>query len=157
MPSLNRWVFLAYVLPRQPSTPRVTIWRKLKRLGAAQLLDGLVGLPLDSRNREQLEWLADEITDAGGEASLWIAEAVSQAQERELVTRLQAAISSEYGELIAATRAARLLSPGSRRRRLGRLRREFHRIEQRDYFPPPERDQALRAIQELADHVEVAS
>src|SRR5215211_4515604 len=60
------WVLLAYRLPRQPSAPRLAVWRKLKRLGVAQLLDGLVGLPLDSRNREQLEWIADQVVEAGG-------------------------------------------------------------------------------------------
>ena len=57
----GRWVLLAFRLPREPSTPRIAVWRKLKRLGVAQLLDGLVALPLDSRNREQLEWLAADV------------------------------------------------------------------------------------------------
>ena len=39
------WVLLCYRLPREPSTPRITVWRKLKRLGVAQLSDGLVTLP----------------------------------------------------------------------------------------------------------------
>src|SRR5690242_10765482 len=52
------WVLLAFRLPREPSTPRTALWRKLRQLGAAQLLDGLVALPLDARNREQFEWLA---------------------------------------------------------------------------------------------------
>ena len=43
------------------------VWRKLKRLGVAQLLDGLVTLPLDSRNREQLEWIA--LSHHGGACS----------------------------------------------------------------------------------------
>ena len=59
-----QWVLLAYRLPREPSTPRIALWRKLRRLGVVQLLDGLVALPLDSRNREQLEWLADEVADS---------------------------------------------------------------------------------------------
>src|SRR5919198_1871311 len=65
-----RWVLLAYRLPREPSTPRSALWRKLRRLGAAQLLDGLAALPLDARTREQLEWVADEVIEAGGEASI---------------------------------------------------------------------------------------
>ena len=40
------WVLRAYRLPREPSAPRLAVWGKLKRLGVAQLLDGLVGLPL---------------------------------------------------------------------------------------------------------------
>ena len=34
---------------------------------------GLVALPADSRTREQVEWLADEVLEAGGEASVWLA------------------------------------------------------------------------------------
>jgi hypothetical protein len=67
------WVLLAYRLPREPSAPRLAVWRKFKRLGVAQLLDGLAALPLDSRNRERLEWVADEVVEAGGEASIWTA------------------------------------------------------------------------------------
>ena len=55
------WVLLAYRVPREPSTPRITVWRKLKRLGVAQVVDGLVALPLDARTKEHLEWLGDEI------------------------------------------------------------------------------------------------
>ncbi len=51
MAEYSQWVFLAYRLPREPSTPRITVWRKLKRLGVAQILDGLVALPMDARNR----------------------------------------------------------------------------------------------------------
>ena len=58
-------MLLAYRLPREPSTPRSALWRKLRRLGAVQVLDGLAALPLDARNREQLEWLADEVVEAG--------------------------------------------------------------------------------------------
>jgi hypothetical protein len=82
-----RWVFLAYRLPREPSTPRITLWRKLRRLGAVQVVDNLVALPMDARTREQLEWLADEVVEAGGEASIWLAETASAAQERALAAR----------------------------------------------------------------------
>ena len=64
------WVLLCYRVPREPSAPRIAIWRKLKRLGVAQLGDGLVGLPADARTREQLEWVAEEVTEAGGSAGV---------------------------------------------------------------------------------------
>ena len=41
---------LTYRLPRDPSTPRGVVWRKLRRLGVAQLADGLVALPADARD-----------------------------------------------------------------------------------------------------------
>ncbi|MFL6141175.1 MAG: hypothetical protein ACJ72N_04780 [Labedaea sp.] len=49
------WVLLSYRIPREPSTPRITIWRKLKRLGVAQISDGLIALPAGARTREHLE------------------------------------------------------------------------------------------------------
>src|SRR5205809_5414053 len=148
------WVLLAYRLPREPSTPRSALWRKLRRLGAAQLLDGLAALPLDARNREQLEWLADEVTEAGGEATVWVGELTSAAQERELAGRMADAVAADYRALISEAAAAPAEAPGRRRRTLGRLRRELRRIGARDYFRTPEREKARRAVEELAAFVE---
>jgi hypothetical protein len=145
---------LAYRLPREPSTPRSALWRKLRRLGAAQVLDGLAALPLDARNREQLKWLADEVSEAGGEATIWIGELASARQERELATRMAEAVADDYAAVIAEAAAAGADATGQRRRTLARLRRELRRIRARDYFPPPERERAERAVEELATLVE---
>ena len=147
-------MLLAYRLPREPSTPRSALWRKLRRLGAAQLLDGLAALPLDARTREQLEWLADEVIEAGGEATIWVGELASLAQERELAARMADAVADDYRRLLAEAESARNDGLGARRRTLGRLRRELRRIRARDYFPPPERELAQQAINELASLVE---
>jgi hypothetical protein len=154
MAATGRWVLLAYRLPRKPSAPRLSVWRKLKRLGVAQLLDGLVALPLDSRNREQLEWLADEVLEAGGAASIWLADPAAAAQERALAEALAKAVGREYASLIEAAQAAGQEPPGQRRRTLARLRRELGRIRRRDYFPPPEREQAQASVEVLAQTLE---
>jgi hypothetical protein len=143
-------VLLAYHLPREPSTPRIALWRKLRRLGAVQLQDGLVALPLDARTREQLEWLAEEVTEAGGQAAIWLAEPATAAQERGLAQRMAAAVAADYQAVAKEADAARALPPGPRRRTVGRLRRKLRRIARRDFFPPPERDQARAAVAELA-------
>jgi hypothetical protein len=147
-------VLLAYRLPRDPSTPRSALWRKLRRLGAAQVLDGLAALPLGARAREHFEWLADEVVEAGGEATIWVGEFASGAHERELAARMAEAVATEYRALIDDVAAARSEAAGHRRRTLGRLRRELRRIRARDYFPPPERELAQQAVDELAALVE---
>src|SRR3954462_15898554 len=96
----GRWVLLAYRLPREPSTPRLSVWRKLKRLGVAQLLDGMVALPLDNRIREQLDWLAREVLDAGGTATIWIADPASAAQQRAVARALQETVAAQYRQVI---------------------------------------------------------
>jgi hypothetical protein len=148
------WVLLAYRLPREPSTPRSALWRKLRRLGAVQVLDGLAALPLDARNREQLEWLADEVVEAGGESTVWLGELGSAAQERELATRMAESVAGDYSALIEQAAAAREQPAGQRQRTLKRLRRELRRIRARDFFPPLERELAQRALEELVALVE---
>jgi hypothetical protein len=147
-------VLLEYRLPREPSAPRLALWRTLKRLGVAKLGDGLVALPLDSRNREQLEWLADEVVEADGKASIWLSEPGTAAQERELAAQLQREVAAEYRAVAADARAAAVEATGRHRRTLARLRRELGRIRRRDYFPPPEREDASRAVETLAKRLE---
>ena len=149
------WVLLAYRLPREPSTVRVAVWRKLRRCGAVQVLDGLVALPLDARTREQFDWLADEVLAAGGEATVWTARLASRGQERMLAERMADAVRQDYRAIIAAARDAVALEPVEQRRVLGRLRRELHRVGQRDFFPPAERERALRAVRSLAARAKV--
>jgi len=150
------WVLLAYRLPREPSGPRVTVWRKLRRLRVVQLVDGLVGLPASAQNREQLDWIADEVLEAGGEATLWVARAGSVGQERGLAAAMADAVAAEYRAVIEGAGAAVGESDSARRRMAARLRRELHRIAQRDHFPPPDREQAHRAVERLAAGVETS-
>ena len=152
----EEWVLLAYRLPRVPSTPRIALWRRLKRLGVVQLLDGLVALPADARTREQLEWAAEEVAEAGGDATVWIARPGTAAEQRSLAARMAMAVAADYATVIEAARAA-ADRPASRRRTLERLRRTLHAIHARDFFPPPEREQARIAVDELAERVEVSA
>ena len=143
-------MLLSYHLPRVPSTPRIALWRRLKRLGVAQPADGLVALPADARTREQLEWAADEVLDHGGTASVWLARPTTIQQERAMATAMAAARAREYAELAAAATEAATLEPAERRRALARLRRQWREISRRDFFPPAERETAARELRFLA-------
>ena len=154
MSDLGSWALLAYRLPREPSAPRLAVWRGLKRLGVAQLLDGLVALPLDSRNRERLEWIAEEVIEHGGEASIWIARPTTAREEREIAAAMRKRIAAEYVAVIAEAQAAATEGTRRHRRTLTRLRRELGRIARRDYFPPPERERAREAVEALARKLE---
>src|SRR5262249_13084911 len=142
----GEWVMLAYRLPREPSTPRIALWRRLKRLGVVQVVDGLVALPADRRTREQLEWAAEEVNQAGGFAALWTAKPAAAADERALRERMTKSVSDDYELVIAAARAADAKDPAARRRTLKQLRRTQNAIALRDYFPTPKREEARDAV-----------
>jgi hypothetical protein len=147
---MRRWVLLAYRLPREPSRPRIALWRSLRRLGAAQVGDGFVTLPLTAETHEQIEWLASDIEDARGEASVWLGEAATRTQEERWIERFRSASTDEYDTLAdRATRAADE-DASSRRRNLRLLRAELRRVRVRDYFGVPAGALATRAIERLA-------
>jgi len=131
---MRRWVLLAYRLPREPSRPRIALWRHLRRLGAAQVGDGFVTLPLTGETHEQIEWLANDIEEARGEASVWLGEAVNLAQELRWMERFRKASTDEYEVLADRARKAEAEDLPTRRRSLRLLRAELRRVRARDYF-----------------------
>src|SRR5205085_10269790 len=103
---------------------------------------------------EQYDWVAEEVRDAGGEATVCTGRPGSLADERRLASKMAAAAAEEYRGVIAAVvEAARDPSDGARRRAVNRLEREVQRISRRDFFPPAEREEAHQAVRRLAASV----
>lgn len=146
----GQWVLLTYRLPREPSTPRASVWRKLRRLGVAQLADGLVALPEDARTREQLEWIAEEVLGAGGTAMLWLARPTELADERSVAHAMSEERTREYDDLASRATTALQGTPVERRRALKSLRSELRGVRRRDYFHATGRQAAQSAVDALA-------
>lgn len=156
------WVMLAYRMPREPSSPRIVVWRRLRRLGVAQPVDGLVLLPDEPRTREGMEWVAEQVVAAGGQATLWAATHLSAADERATVLAMNAAVTADYA---AVTVEARALAgdvidghpdagtsgkdAASLRHAAARLTRTLFHVQNRDYFGAPGRFPAQRAVTAL--------
>src|SRR5207253_10137399 len=96
---------------------------------------------------------AEEVLDAGGEATVWTGRPGSAADERRLAVRMAAAVAEEYAAVAAEAADAESEEPAARRRIGARLGRELQRIGRRDFFPPPERDEAHAAVRRLAASV----
>ena len=147
----REWVLLTYRLPREPSTPRLALWRKLKRLGVAQLADGLVALPADARTREQLEWAAEDVDQGGGTAGVWFARPATTELERAVAAQMDAARAGEYTDVITQARATAALDAPERTQVLRKLRGQMRQIERRDFFRPPQHENARQALRDLAE------
>lgn len=97
--SVSTWLLLAYKIPREPSANRVYAWRKMKQLGAVLLQDAVWVLPESARNREQFQWLAAEITELGGEATLWTSELLYATDELALRRQFEEQVDAAYSEI----------------------------------------------------------
>lgn len=153
---------MVYRVPREPSTPRIAVWRRLKALGVVHLGDGAVALPEDARTREHLEWVADQVVEAQGTALVLRAQTLARTDEQTLARTMAQARAEEYCELAReaeqAAQAARRgeATDADHARTIKRLRRRLRTIQRRDYFPPEERDAATRAVAGLATTVPAA-
>jgi hypothetical protein len=97
----ERWLLLLYKVPPEPTANRVSVWRKLKRLGALLLHDAVWVLPPSPRTLEEFKWLAADIRERGGDAMVWEASLCPDGRDEELVQQFLAQVDSVYTEILA--------------------------------------------------------
>src|SRR3954468_15192050 len=123
---LKKWLLMVYKIPRKPTALRVSIWRKLKHLDALLLHDSVWVLPATPQTREHFQWLASEIVELGGEATVWASETALESQSATLAKEFSTKTDRAYKEIVTklkrknADRAA--------------LARQYRRVLARDYF-----------------------
>ena len=139
---------LTWRLPAASSTPRVATWRSLQRLGAVTLTPGAAVVPFSEHLLEQLEWIAEDIAQQGGDAYVLPVTELREEDEEEIRRRMRADVSEEYRQLRqAADRLAHMPSERLRfERALGALQRSLVRSVEKDHFASAGRAGAERAI-----------
>jgi hypothetical protein len=136
------WLVLSYTLPAQArSSPRVTVWRRLKQIGALALAGGAQVLPARDECEEAFQWLAQEIRAAQGEAVIMRVEQFTGSPDAELISQFQAARADDYAELEPEVKRLEQALRGKDRFRLQealeRLRRKHTALAEVDYFDSP--------------------
>src|SRR5438045_8928289 len=90
------WLLLLYSLPTNRNTERVAVWRRLKRTGAVQLTTSTYLLPDQPALYEQFQWLAKQIRDSGGDATLVRAQEIEGMTREKIVSLFNAARDQDY-------------------------------------------------------------
>src|SRR5215210_6315583 len=93
------WILLLYELPTKQGSQRVNLWRKLKKIGAVSLKTSAYLLPDTAAHHEHLQWLAQQVRDAGGDATLIRVTEIEGMAEADLVRLFNDARAQEYAEL----------------------------------------------------------
>ena len=123
---MRTWLLLAYKVPRDPTSTRVFVWRRLKRFGAIALQDAVWVLPATQQSKEQYQWLAAEIIELKGEASVWEGRLTLSGQDEEMVCRFNDGVDEIYRRILTKLKL--------KRPDLGALSREYQQVQARDYF-----------------------
>lgn len=136
------------------------IWRKLQHLGAVAIKNSVYVLPANERTNEDFQWLKQEIESSGGEVSVFRADSVEGATDKEIISAFRKARDEEFMEVTTALDKlagsikkqirSKNLSAGrlkTHEAELDRLHTELERIVANDFFGANSRTSALNAYE----------
>ncbi len=152
------WLLLIHQLPPKPAYFRVKIWRRLQNLGAVAIKNSVYALPQNEQTLEDFQWLFQEITDGGGEASVCEASFIDGLSDGQIKDLFRSAREEEYQQLAEDSR--RLLAelsdpsapPEARAElatQLRRLKRQYTQIKDIDFFGASNRHDVADLLAEI--------
>lgn len=137
----HKWLLLLYGLPTKKSAARVNLWRQLKKCGALPLKTSAYLLPDQPQHHERLQWLAQQVRDGGGEATLIRVTEIEGLGHDDIVRQFNEARAVDYDGLISALTG---LIARNRKRLdesfptdLDKVTRQFEDIHKLDFFNCP--------------------
>ena len=93
------WLVIAYSLPPEPSRLRVSIWRRLRKVGAVYLEEGVWVLPKTPALEAEVRSILKDIESFQGTYSAFVGLDLEGGQAGRLRSRFLAARDEEYAEL----------------------------------------------------------
>ena len=117
---------------------RVNLWRQLKKCGALPLKTSAYLLPEKPEHHERLQWLAQQVRDGGGEATIIHVTEIEGLSNDDIVRQFNEARAVDYGALLPAL--TELVARNRKRldesftADLEKLTRQFEEIRKIDFF-----------------------
>jgi hypothetical protein len=169
----GRWLLVAVSTAGAPASLRVTVWRKLKELGALYLQQSTCLLPERASTVRAVTQLSGRVLRDGGTTRVVSILFPDPEEEQQMIADLQQARTGEYAEVLDRFPAffAELDAETARGRMtfeeveeseadLARFRAWLRKIAARDYFYAPRgqeaRDELRRAEEAMARFTEAA-
>jgi hypothetical protein len=132
------WLLLLYSLPTRQKTERVAVWRRFKKIGAIQIKTSAYLLPDNPPQYEHFQWLAQQIRDFGGDATLVRVQEIEGLSNDKLIALFNRARDQEYGAIKKALHPFpgrhKKSDPEASAAELERLTRQFREIRKIDFF-----------------------
>jgi hypothetical protein len=96
-----RWFLIAYRLPAESSSARVSVWRQVRRSGALQLQQSVVAFPDSEPFARAVARIRAAVDEVGGTTLALRADPFDGADDERLRSAWNDARADEYGELIS--------------------------------------------------------
>jgi hypothetical protein len=153
--SFPSWLLLLYSLPSKRNTERVAVWRRLKKMGAAQLTTSTYLLPDQPAQYEHFQWLAKQIRDSGGDSTLVRAQEIEGVTPEKVISLFNSARDQEYAALKKALQSLLKNRKKSNAEvgatELERLTRQFRELREIDFFDSPRGHEVAMLLSRAAE------
>jgi hypothetical protein len=164
------WLIIIYRVPSTPSTSRVTIWKRVKELGAFLLQQSVYILPNTPATKEAMNSLKQQIQHLGGECKVLEIASLGEEQEKEVITGFNSNREEEYTEVIKAckelseeideeskTEDFHFADLEENEKHLQRVKELMDSVVTRDYFKSVSKSKAVQMVNECTEKFEVFS
>lgn len=141
-----KWLVFSYSLPsKSRSSPRVALWRRLRRIGAISVKTGVYILPATDECIEAFQWLAQEVQQAKGDTLVFYVEQFEGLSDGEISEMFRQARQQDYLEI--DTQAAELeqqigiqpqIEVPQIKEAIAKLRKRYREILNLDFFNCPD-------------------
>ncbi len=152
----NKWILLLYGLPARKGGVRVNLWRQLKKCGALALKTSAYLLPDRAEHHERLQWLAQQVRDGGGEATILHVTEIEGLRDEDIIRQFNEARATEYAVLLSSL--TELIARNRKRldesfaADLEKLTGQFEAVRRIDFFDCP-RAQDAQMLLKRADNL----
>jgi hypothetical protein len=167
----QRFLLLVYRMPGKPTAGRVAVWRNLKKTGAVYLQDSVCVIPDTAAQRRELAPVLERIDAGGGRYHLLPLRKLPLEEEAKLLSLFTEQSAQHYREIVENCevnfvkevefehfrRNYTYEEAEEIRMEFDKICTWFNRVEERDWFGAPNRDEArewLRRCESLLEEFE---
>jgi len=162
-----RWLLFIYKVPQEPPGRRTYVWRAMRQMGAIYLQQAAAILPHRPELHDALTRLAAQVLDFGGEVSVLETVSPDAGWQQRLVEQFLQARSREYAEVME--NLERFQAEIRKETQMGKftfaeledlesdwekLQRWRERVERRDFFNAPSRQEVVEASEQARTALE---
>jgi hypothetical protein len=168
-----KWLLFCPQLPSTPSSPRVTIWRKMRSAGAVGLDNGLWLLPYTETGERFMQEMKAYVTSQGGTSKTFLSSALDEETENDILDAFRQDRAEEYFEIVEQCQDFLAEIDKETKREnysfaeyeeneqdLNKLESWFEKVKQRDFMGGDQANEAIawiekcrEALQRFADEV----